>query len=840
MALSVDDLQQELDRLRGSAGGAATGVSQFAGALQGASGGLGNYNRMLQGTSQALGSLAKQMPIAGDAAAAGLNGLSRGLGVSLDMTDRLNRVYMTLGNTGQSLGETQQSLREQGDRFGLAIGLNEQAAQQFAKVMTTNSKDLARLGGTAVMGSKRLGEAFEAMGPVRVALQNIGIAYEEQIEGLADYTRMQTATGRAQRMSTEQLAQGSADYLRKLQDLAAVTGVSRQEQAKAREAALAEQRYGAMMIAEERRAQALERQGRTAEAAAIRKNMEAMQEFTGVVGNMDAELAKGLRDMAAGAVNTPEARKAARTLGGDAQVIVRGLKQGTMSSAEALQRLGKASERHVNSTVKLAQVSGSYSDTFNDITKQEKIAQLARNDIATRAVETERLRERTEKDRASDVARTNIVSNKLRQSQVEAGKVLEGTSEAGLAAADAIGTKLVEVLPTVVDQFNNLATSLTETVKSSNTFGEFLSGLANAGKNLLTPPAAPGGPRTTEDVDRAREEFLRRRRSEIDAFGDGEPAPAPQTIQPQSSVIRLPEDQVQALRDRTVNLAADQVAALKPVSLPTTQAVKIAPDQVAALQPPSKDQPVKIAPDQVAALQPPSKDQPVKIAPDQVAALKPVSLPTTQAVKISPDQVAALRPPTPAAQQIKLASDQLAALKPMSLPTVQQVKIDGNQLRDFQIPSLATPGFGGSSTSPADIDQKIHAQAADITRKYMDLASNISLDAMSQRDDRDRSTPNQREIPQIDLAKIGDIAINRPDIMRVKMPELSLPQAPTGTQVLDRDQRRDENFQQMMNQINTTPKTNSDEPLLAVMNEMLNVQRQQSATMMKMLQVARA
>ena len=734
MALSVDELQQELDRLKGAAGGAATGVGQFGQALAGASGGLGSYNQMLQGTSQSLGSLAKQMPIAGDATAAALNGVSKGLGVSLDMTDRLNRVYMTLGNTGQSLGETQASLREQGDRFGLAIGLNEAAAQQFAKVMQTNSKDLARLGGTAVMGSKRLGEAFEAMGPVRVALQNIGIAYEEQIEGLADYTRMQAATGRAQQMSTTQLAQGAADYLRKLNDLAAITGVSRQEQAKARESALAEQRYGAMMIAEERRAQQLERQGRTAEAAAIRKNVESMQEFTGVVSGMDAELAKGLRDMAAGAVNTPEARKAARTLGGDAQAIVSGLKNGTMTSAQALQRLGQATDRHTQRTVKLAQVSGSYGETFTDITKANKIAQLAQNDVAKRALETEALRKKSEQDRASDVAKTNIASNKLRQAQVEAGKVLEGTSEAGLSAADAIGTKLVEVLPTVVDKFNDLATSLTTTVQSSNTFGEFLSGLAKSGANLLGPTAAtPGGPKTPEDVTKSADALRQR----LEQDRGARPAPEPT---PREDVARLAVDQIQALR-------------------PTT----------------------------------------LKIDPAQVRELKPAAEPTARAAKMVADQ-----------------------------------------LEDLTVPSLATPGFGGGNRPSPMNDEQLRNQAANITRKYMDMASDVGLDKFRQ--SVSMITPKGdnlgNETSKIDLSRLIENTTNQPDMMRVKMPAVSLPAAPT-RQETDQGQQTEQNFRQMMDQVNSRPQQDDMAPLLSVMTDMLNVQRQQSATMIKMLQVQR-
>lgn len=735
MALSVDELQQELDRLRGAAGGAAGAVGQFGSALTGAAGGLGGYNRMLQGTSQALGGLVKDIPLA----QAGITGLSKGLGTSLDMTDRLNRVYMALGNTGQSLGETQESLREQGDRFGLAIGLNEAAAQLFAKTMTANSKDLARLGGTAVLGSRRLGEAFEAMGPVRVALQNIGIAYEEQIEGLAAFTRLQTASGRAQNMSTQQLAQGAADYLRKLQDLAAVTGVSRQEQMKAQEAARAEQRFGAMVIGEERRARELERQGRTAEAAAIRKNIQELENFNGVVAGMDEEMAKGLRDMAAGAVNTPEARKVARSLGGDAQAIVQGLKRGTLTSEQALQRLGQASDRHVARTNKLAQVSGSYSDQLLSQQGSERVAQLARNRVDQRALEAAEARRKAEQNLTTDVAKTNIASNKLRQAQVEAGKVMEGTSEAGLAAADAIGTKLLEVLPSVVDQFNQLSTSLTNTVQSSNTFGEFLQGILKAGADFATPAATPGGARSAEDV-RKSADALRRRLEEPNLGTQGQRSATQPQSAPRSDVMRLPQDQVQALRDTTANLTADQLSALKPVTLPATQDVKIAPDQI----------------------------------------------------------------------------------------------------RDLKIPSLATPGFATDRAPQPIDDAKMRTQAADITRRYMDLAGDLGLDRLRQMRDSDKTSRyNIDDTPRLDISRLGDMAANQPNAMRIKMPELALPAAPTTNQTDDQRQQIDQNFRNMIEQVNARPEKDDLAPLMSVMTDMLNVQRQQSATMTKMLQAQR-
>ena len=43
----------------------------------------------------------------------------------------------------------------------------------------------------------------------------------------------------------------------------------------------------------------------------------------------------------------------------------------------------------------------------------------------------------------------------------------------------------------------------------------------------------------------------------------------------------------------------------------------------------------------------------------------------------------------------------------------------------------------------------------------------------------------------------------------------------------------------MMDQVNSRPQQDDMAPLLSVMTDMLNVQRQQSATMIKMLQVQR-
>jgi|LakMenEpi03Aug12_release.lakeMendotaPanAssembly.Ray.scaffolds.fasta_scaffold00284_67 hypothetical protein len=506
----------ELDTLATQARNASDGLAGLYGTLSKGNASLQTANDLLKGAANTAASGLNALGPAGAAAGTALKTGAAAVGALNDQSDRLNRTFNTIGASGGALGQNFSTMRDQASKFGQAIGSNEQMAQQYAKIVGQNSKDLARFGGNVTDGTNRLAKSSEAMSGVRLQLQNLGISYEDQVEGLADYTKQMAQTGRAQRMTNDELAQGAANYLRSMNDLAAVTGVNTKEQKAAREQALNEQRFGAVMIMQEQKAQELERAGRRAEAKTLRDGMENMQQFNSVVANMSPELAKGMRDMAAGVTTSPEAKKAIQMTGGMGMQIMQDLKKGTISSQEALQRLGQATGQTVDRMAPLAATSDAYSKNFTSITEAQKIRQLADNNIAKQAADAQEKRIKQEKDLEGEVAQTNKAMNSLRVAQQVGEKALDPARREVLNQTSKLAQEMAGAAPEIGQAVVDFTAEIVKATTEIRSFSDALKYAVNLSKKLsdkitggdtrppgprlenMPPPAsaaAPGGAR---------------------------------------------------------------------------------------------------------------------------------------------------------------------------------------------------------------------------------------------------------------------------------------------------------------------------------------------------------
>ena len=87
----------------------------------------------------------------------------------------------------------------------------------------------------------------EAMEPYRKSLIAAGMSQEMINEGSMGYLKLQTRIGAAQRMTTDQLAEGARRYLIEQDALTKLTGTSRKEMEDQMEAARSEQRFRAKL-----------------------------------------------------------------------------------------------------------------------------------------------------------------------------------------------------------------------------------------------------------------------------------------------------------------------------------------------------------------------------------------------------------------------------------------------------------------------------------------------------------------------------------------------------------------------------------------------------------------
>ena len=86
--------------------------------------------------------------------------------------------------------------------------------------------------GDTATGAKKFADASEAMTPFRRELTALGVGAKQQNEMTANYIKLQARQGNVEGRSSRDLAQGSAEYIKRLTALSRLTGKSVEEQQK--------------------------------------------------------------------------------------------------------------------------------------------------------------------------------------------------------------------------------------------------------------------------------------------------------------------------------------------------------------------------------------------------------------------------------------------------------------------------------------------------------------------------------------------------------------------------------------------------------------------------------
>lgn len=157
----------------------------------------------------------------------------------------------SLGNAMQAQIDKFRELSQVGADFGGGIDQVRREAQDaglsldtFTSAITSNSKDLALLGGSTSGGAKIFSEVNKSLkGPFQQSLARLGFSMEETAEYTAGYLAQQTRLGHAQRMTQSQLNKGAQDYLIELDKLARVHGMTRKEAQAALDAQTQDKRF---------------------------------------------------------------------------------------------------------------------------------------------------------------------------------------------------------------------------------------------------------------------------------------------------------------------------------------------------------------------------------------------------------------------------------------------------------------------------------------------------------------------------------------------------------------------------------------------------------------------
>jgi hypothetical protein len=240
-----------------------------------------------------------------------------------DQADKLYKGYQGLAKSGAAASDGMTGLFNNAKKLGLSM--NE--LDSLVSLVGENSRDLAAFGGSVAEGTKRFADMGAAMEPHRQSLIKMGMLPEQINEGMAGYLRTQTRLGNAQRMTTDQLAQGAREYLKEQDALTKLTGESRQDAEKKREAALMEEQFASKI-----RQLQLSGQGEAA---------ERLLKMNQVASSVSEAYGRSVRALATGNLINEDAQKLYNSTQGKALSDIQEVIANTKTPMQAMDSMGK-------------------------------------------------------------------------------------------------------------------------------------------------------------------------------------------------------------------------------------------------------------------------------------------------------------------------------------------------------------------------------------------------------------------------------------------------------------------------------------------------------------------
>jgi len=139
--------------------------------------------------------------------------------------------YQGMTNAGVNFGGSLTELRSAAASTYMTMG-------EFSKIVQANGANFAKMGGTVDEGARSWAKASNALlsSEAGTNLRALGFTSEQVNQGMIDYISITGGRNRKEMQNTDQLAKSSAAYMEELDQLATITGKSREEIAKKQKA----------------------------------------------------------------------------------------------------------------------------------------------------------------------------------------------------------------------------------------------------------------------------------------------------------------------------------------------------------------------------------------------------------------------------------------------------------------------------------------------------------------------------------------------------------------------------------------------------------------------------
>lgn len=237
---------------------------------------------------------------------------------ALDEVQRVSGAFKEMANVGGLAGTSIDGFAESARNLGLSM-------DQYAKLVGRNSEGLAAAGLTVSQGARALQRITTAGTEFEDKFLKLGFSFEQQTEFSARFLATQRNTTRINLQDTKALQEANRKYLEQIDELARLTGQSRDKVANELEAMSRELRFGATLAIAEQKGtkQAIE-------------NTARLLEHHG-----SKEIAEGFKDIFGGAT-TERSQQLMAATGGRAAGIAEALENGQITSAEAMRQFQQA------------------------------------------------------------------------------------------------------------------------------------------------------------------------------------------------------------------------------------------------------------------------------------------------------------------------------------------------------------------------------------------------------------------------------------------------------------------------------------------------------------------
>ena len=439
--------------------------------------------KLTAGLGDAAGTAISAIPLIGPAIGGLVSGVSKAAAALAEATadiaaqigkkitaelDNANTAFRMMAQSGAVGADGLTGLANQAIQAGISF-------KDFASVTKESAAGLAFAFGDTATGAKKFADASEAMTPFRRELTALGVGAKQQNEMTANYIKLQARQGNIEGRSSQSLAQGSAEYIKRLTALSRLTGKSVEEQQKE----LDSQMSNARMV------------GALAEVQAKygQKAASNMSDTAAFISNIDEDIGKGLQDALSGNLGTDAAQQFAISAGEMGDQAVKQLRNGEISAAEASamiqQGLKKTADNFGGAAGlgKLAGLGTPIEQSIKGLQKFSTRAELSSKDFQKVIDKNKELATTT------DAATNNLVDSSV--------KMQKFATELDKISLKLIGDKgLVSAVGGVTDAMLASATEMNKMVQM---------GPEAYAKSVL---AGPNSDETVEKQDAANEKFL--------------------------------------------------------------------------------------------------------------------------------------------------------------------------------------------------------------------------------------------------------------------------------------------------------------------------------------------